>query len=55
MFVDWLLDLVTCSACADGEAYCITLEVDRLVANETGAELVSVSADDIAANADCAQ
>lgn len=45
---------VTCSSCdSDGEAYCITLEVNRLVANETGVELVSLSADEIAANADC--
>jgi hypothetical protein len=47
---------VMCTECAsDGEAYCITLEVNRLVANETGAELISVTPDDIAANPECAQ
>jgi len=47
---------VSCSECSsDGAEYCVTLEVNRLVANETGATLVAVSSDDIAANADCAQ
>jgi hypothetical protein len=46
---------VSCGECSsDGAAYCVTLEVNRLVANEaTG--LVPVTAEDIAANADCAQ
>lgn len=45
---------VSCSECSsDGEAYCVTLEVNRMVANETGETLVEVTADDIAANADC--
>ena len=45
---------VSCSACtSDGEAYCVTLEVNRMVANETGETLVEVTAEDIAANADC--
>ena len=45
---------VSCSACtSDGEAYCVNLEVNRLVANETGETLVPITADDIAANADC--
>ena len=30
---------VQCVECADGEAYCVTLEVDRLSANETGQTL----------------
>jgi hypothetical protein len=47
---------VSCSECSsDGEAYCVSLEVNRLVANETGTSLMAVSAEDIAANADCAQ
>ena len=45
---------VSCGACSsDGEAYCVTLEVNRLVANETGETLVAITEDDIAANADC--
>ena len=45
---------VSCSECSsDGEAYCVNLEVNRLVANETGETLVAITADDIAANADC--
>jgi hypothetical protein len=45
---------VSCTECvSDGEPYCVTLEVDRMTANETGATLMPVTADDIAANADC--
>jgi hypothetical protein len=45
---------VSCSECSsDGEAYCVNLEVNRMVANETGEALVEITADDVAANADC--
>ena len=45
---------VSCSDCtSDGEAYCVNLEVNRLVANETGETLVPITAEDIAADADC--
>ncbi|MBM76807.1 MAG: hypothetical protein CMK59_15480 [Proteobacteria bacterium] len=41
---------VQCEECAQtGEPYCITLEVNQLVAEETGAELTLVTADDVAA------
>jgi len=47
---------VTCGACSsDGEAYCITLEVNRLVANETGTELVVKTAEDVANDPACAE
>jgi hypothetical protein len=45
---------VSCSECSsDGEAYCVSLEVNRLVANETGTPLVPVTVEDIEAN--CAE
>jgi hypothetical protein len=45
---------VSCGECSsDGAAYCVTLEVNRLVANETGETLVAITEEDIAANADC--
>ena len=45
---------VSCSACtSDGAAYCVNLEVNRLVANETGETLVERTAEDIAADAAC--
>ena len=45
---------VSCSPCtSDSEPFCVTLEVDRLTANETGETLVAITAEDIAANADC--
>ena len=47
---------VSCGECAsDNEAYCITLEVNRLVANDTGVTLTPVSVEDIEANAECAE
>lgn len=45
---------VACEPCSDGEQYCLSVEVVDLVADETGTELVSVTTDDIANNADCA-
>ena len=45
---------VSCSECSsDGEAYCVNLEVNRLVANETGETLIAITEEDVAANADC--
>ena len=45
---------VSCSECSsDGEAYCVTLEVNRLVANETGATLETIDEEAITANAEC--
>jgi len=45
---------VPCEPCADGEDYCVGIEVVDLVANETGTELVQVTAEDIEANGSCA-
>ena len=37
---------VSCSECSDGTNYCVSLEVNRLVANETGVTLTPVCASD---------
>ncbi len=47
---------VSCSECSsDGEAYCVTLEVNRLVANETGVTLEAIDEEAITANSECAE
>ncbi len=46
---------VPCEPCTDGEVYCVGVEVVDLVAQNTNTEVVPVTADDIAANAECAQ
>ncbi len=47
---------VSCVECqSDSEPLCVRLVVERLVAEDTGVELVPLTADDIAANAECAE
>ena len=47
---------VSCVECqSDSEPLCVRLVVERLVADETGVELVPLTADEIAASAECAE
>lgn len=47
---------VSCVECqSDSEPLCVRLVVERLVADDTGVELVPLTADDIAASAECAE
>ena len=45
---------VSCGECSsDGAAYCVSLEVNRITANETGAEVMPITVEDIENNAEC--